>query len=148
LSRYAPEDVDTDEKKQDYFLEGLNDGLKYSLASHDFKNFQALVDRALILEHKRNNIERKRKMDRQVSQAAMLGPIMTPLSLDLRIVLVSSTINLGPSLQIRAHPGIQDKISAPIFNRPAIQVRSLKGTTTLATTHKPPPKENLVSIVE
>ena len=27
LSRYAPKDVDTDEKKQDYFLEGLNDGL-------------------------------------------------------------------------------------------------------------------------
>ena len=63
LSRYAPEDVDTDEKKQDCFLEGLNDGLQYSLASHDFKNFQSLVDRALILEHKRNNIERRRKMD-------------------------------------------------------------------------------------
>jgi hypothetical protein len=43
---------------------------------------------------------------------------------------------------------MQDRTSAPIFNLPAIQVRSLKGTTTLATTLKPPPKENLVSIVE
>jgi hypothetical protein len=31
LSRYAPNEVDTDEKKQDYFLNGLNDGLAYAL---------------------------------------------------------------------------------------------------------------------
>jgi hypothetical protein len=30
-SRYAPQEVDTDEKKQDYFLNGLNDGLAYAL---------------------------------------------------------------------------------------------------------------------
>jgi hypothetical protein len=27
LSRYAPNEVDTDEKKQDYFLNSFNDGL-------------------------------------------------------------------------------------------------------------------------
>jgi hypothetical protein len=31
LSRYAPHEVDTDEKKQDYFLNGMNDGLAYPL---------------------------------------------------------------------------------------------------------------------
>jgi PHD/YefM family antitoxin component YafN of YafNO toxin-antitoxin module len=31
--------VDTDEKKQDYFLKGLNDGLAYALEAHDFENF-------------------------------------------------------------------------------------------------------------
>jgi hypothetical protein len=31
LSRYAPHEVDTDEKKQAYFLNGLNDGLSYVL---------------------------------------------------------------------------------------------------------------------
>jgi hypothetical protein len=31
LSRYAPNEVDTDEKKQDCFLNGLNDGLAYDL---------------------------------------------------------------------------------------------------------------------
>jgi hypothetical protein len=31
LSRYAPNEVDTDENKQDYFLNGLNDGLSYAL---------------------------------------------------------------------------------------------------------------------
>jgi hypothetical protein len=31
LSHYAPYEVDTDEKKKDYFLNGLNDGLAYTL---------------------------------------------------------------------------------------------------------------------
>jgi hypothetical protein len=31
LSHYAPNNVDTDEKKQDYFLNNLNDGLAYAL---------------------------------------------------------------------------------------------------------------------
>jgi hypothetical protein len=30
LSRYASHEVDTDEKKQDYFLNALNDGLAYA----------------------------------------------------------------------------------------------------------------------
>jgi hypothetical protein len=39
LSRYAPNDVDTDEKKQDCFLNGLNDGLAHALEACDFENF-------------------------------------------------------------------------------------------------------------
>jgi hypothetical protein len=31
LSLYAPHEVDTNEKKQDYFLNGLNVGLAYDL---------------------------------------------------------------------------------------------------------------------
>jgi hypothetical protein len=31
LSHYAPNKVDTDEKKQNCFLNGLNDGLAYAL---------------------------------------------------------------------------------------------------------------------
>jgi hypothetical protein len=37
LSHYAPDDVDMDEKKQDWFLNGLNDGLAYVLEAHNFK---------------------------------------------------------------------------------------------------------------
>jgi hypothetical protein len=36
LSRYAPHEVDTNEKKQEYFLNGLNDGLDYALEAQDF----------------------------------------------------------------------------------------------------------------
>jgi hypothetical protein len=39
LSRYAPNDVDTDEKKQECFLNGLYDGLAYALEARDFENF-------------------------------------------------------------------------------------------------------------
>jgi hypothetical protein len=38
LSRYAPHEVDTNEKKQDCFLNGLNDGLAYALEARDFGN--------------------------------------------------------------------------------------------------------------
>jgi hypothetical protein len=39
LSRYTPDNVDTDEKKQDWFLNGLNDGLAYALEAHNFVIF-------------------------------------------------------------------------------------------------------------
>jgi hypothetical protein len=39
LTRYAPNNVDTDEKEQECFLNGLNDGLAYTLEAHDFENF-------------------------------------------------------------------------------------------------------------
>jgi hypothetical protein len=51
--------MDTDEKKQDWFL---NDGFTYALESHDFINFQDMVDKALVLENRRGIMERKRKM--------------------------------------------------------------------------------------
>jgi hypothetical protein len=39
LSHYALNEVDTYEKKQDSFLNGLNDGLAYALEAQDFENF-------------------------------------------------------------------------------------------------------------
>jgi hypothetical protein len=70
LSRYAPDNMDTDEKKQDWFLNGLNDGLAYALEAHDFANFQDMVDKALVLENRRRIMEHKRKMQRTRSQGS------------------------------------------------------------------------------
>jgi hypothetical protein len=70
LSSYAPDNVDTDEKKQDWFLNGLNDGLAYALEASDFANFQDLVDIALVLKNQREIMERKRKMQRTGSQGS------------------------------------------------------------------------------
>jgi hypothetical protein len=39
LSRYAPNEVGTDERKQYCFLNGLNDGLAYALEARDIENF-------------------------------------------------------------------------------------------------------------
>jgi hypothetical protein len=64
LSCYAPHKVDTNEKKQECFLNGLNDGLTYALEARDFENFQGMVNKALVLENCRGVMERKRKLVR------------------------------------------------------------------------------------
>jgi hypothetical protein len=61
LSRYALNDVDTDEKKQECFLNGLEDGLAYALEGRDFENFQTMIDKALVLENRREILSSKRK---------------------------------------------------------------------------------------
>jgi hypothetical protein len=63
LSRYAPEDVNTDAKRQYHFLRGLVDPLHYQLMNHTFPTFQHLIDRAIMTERKRREMEdRKRKI--------------------------------------------------------------------------------------
>nr|AAV43974.1 putative polyprotein [Oryza sativa Japonica Group] len=58
---YAPEDVRTDEERQEKFLEGLNDELSYALMSTDFRDFQQLVDKAIRQEDKYNRMEQKKR---------------------------------------------------------------------------------------
>jgi hypothetical protein len=65
LSRYVPHEVDTDEKKQECFLNGLNDGLAYALEARDFENFQGMVNKALVLENCRGVIEYKHRLGHQ-----------------------------------------------------------------------------------
>ena len=48
LARYAPDDVSTDARKQDQFLNGLSEVLQLALAVHDFHNFQQLVNKAIV----------------------------------------------------------------------------------------------------
>jgi hypothetical protein len=70
LSCYAPDNVDTNKKKQEWFLNGLNDGLAYALEARDFINFQDMVDKALVLENRRGIMKRKRKMQHIGSQGS------------------------------------------------------------------------------
>ena len=63
LSRYALEDVNKDAKRQYRFLRGLVDPLHYQLMNHTFPTFQHLIDRAIMIERKRREMEdRKRKI--------------------------------------------------------------------------------------
>jgi hypothetical protein len=63
LSRYVPEDVNTDAKRQYRFMRGLVDPLYYQLMNHTSPTFQHLIDRAIITERKRPEMEdRKRKI--------------------------------------------------------------------------------------
>jgi hypothetical protein len=87
LSRYTLHEVDTDEKKQECFLNGLNDGLAYALEARDFENFQGMVNKALMLENHRGVIERKRKLVHQYQSSSSsrthvatssTGPVFRP----------------------------------------------------------------------
>jgi hypothetical protein len=64
LSRYAPDDINTDEKKQDMFLNGLNDDIQFQLLNIDYADFQHVVDKTIVIENKIKEMEKdgKRKV--------------------------------------------------------------------------------------
>jgi hypothetical protein len=64
LSRYAPDDINTDEKKQDVFLNGLNDDIQFQLLNTDYADFQHIVDKAIVVENKIREMDKdgKRKV--------------------------------------------------------------------------------------
>jgi hypothetical protein len=61
LSRYAPDDINTDEKKQDVFLNGLNDDIQFQLLNTDYADFQHMVDKTIIVENKIREMEKDDK---------------------------------------------------------------------------------------
>ncbi len=95
LSHYAPHEVDTDEKKQKCFLNGLNDGLAYALEARDFENFQGMVNKALVLENHRGVMERKRKLVHQHQPSSSFRPALLRPQLDLCSVLLSRSFSQG-----------------------------------------------------
>jgi hypothetical protein len=68
-----------DEKKQDFFFNGLNDGLAYTLEARDFENFQGMVSKTLVLENRRAVMERKCKLVHQHQPGSSSCPrVATP----------------------------------------------------------------------
>jgi hypothetical protein len=64
LSRYTPDDINIDEKKQDMFLNGLNGDIQFQLLNTDYADFQHVVDKAIIIKNKIKEMEKdgKRKV--------------------------------------------------------------------------------------
>jgi hypothetical protein len=87
LSRYAPEVVADDGKKQECFLDGLAGPLQYQLMSHTFTSFQHLLDKAICLESKRRELgELKRKNTTPGQSGSNTRPRFTsPLGAPLRL---------------------------------------------------------------
>jgi hypothetical protein len=79
LSRYAPDEVAEDERKQEHFIEGLNGPLQYALVAHTFPSFQRLLDKALAIEHKCVQLgDLKRKMISQGQGSSNVRPRYVP----------------------------------------------------------------------
>jgi hypothetical protein len=90
LSRYAPEDVDTDAKRQYRFLRGLVNPLHYQLMNHTFPTFQHLIDRAIMTE--------KKPRRWRITSARLVD-----LSLEAAIAIVSQATHLSSSDRTSAH---------------------------------------------
>jgi hypothetical protein len=58
LARYAPDDINMDEKKQDMFLNGLNDDIQFQVLNTDYTDFQHMVDENKIKEMEKD-VKRK-----------------------------------------------------------------------------------------
>ncbi|XP_066342420.1 uncharacterized protein [Miscanthus floridulus] len=64
LSRYAPEEVANPARKQRLFMGGLRNNIQIQLLSNVYPDFQTLVDRALVIENKLDemgDLKRKKK---------------------------------------------------------------------------------------
>jgi hypothetical protein len=87
LSRYASDEVNTDPKRQECFLDGLIGQLNYQLQSHSFPDFATLLNKAKGLEDKRAKLgEQKRKFQSR-GQSATHVPASTHHRV-LKLVLV------------------------------------------------------------
>jgi hypothetical protein len=79
LSRYAPNEVADDERKQEHFMEGLVGPLQYQLVAHTVPSFQRLLDKAIAIEHKRVQLgEMKRKAITQGQGSSSIRPRYVP----------------------------------------------------------------------
>jgi hypothetical protein len=58
LARYAPDDVNMDEKKHDTFLNGLNDDIQFQLVNTDYTDFQYIIDKVVVIENKIKEMEK------------------------------------------------------------------------------------------
>jgi hypothetical protein len=132
LSRYALNDVDTDEKKQECFLNGLDDGLAYALEARDFKNFQTVVDKALVLENRRGILSNKRKQERQSQQSSNSRPCINVNSSPARPIIhpVAQSFQLKPqpAAQVFVTPQRQMILHPNLFQTPNTGNRSAQRT--------------------
>jgi hypothetical protein len=81
LSRYALEEVVDDVKKQELFLEGLAEPLRYQLISYTFPSFQMLLDKAIGLEYIRKELE---DLKRNATTLDSLEVTLTPALIHLK----------------------------------------------------------------
>jgi hypothetical protein len=118
LSRYTPYEVDTDEKKHECFLNGLNDGLSYALDAQDFENFQGMMNMALVLEHRRGVMEHKYKLVHQYQPSSSSRAVLLHLQLDLCSILLRRSFSQGHrQLDKDSLPRSVKGFSAPIISR-------------------------------
>src|SRR3954470_5626614 len=74
LSRYAPEKISTDAKKQARFHKGLSPILRHDLNILEFVNFEDLVNRSFRAEHGNEVFEKSRKHALELAPSSSSRP--------------------------------------------------------------------------
>jgi hypothetical protein len=62
LTRYAPNEVREDADRQCLFLKGIYYDLRLQLKGNNYASFQELVNKTIVLDNERREMNRKRKM--------------------------------------------------------------------------------------
>nr|XP_051211363.1 uncharacterized protein LOC127328831 [Lolium perenne] len=70
LSRYAPEDTDTEEKKKDRFSNGPHDEMQSILVAVPYPDLESLVDASIMVESKRKSAFENRKRKAMMQQGS------------------------------------------------------------------------------
>ena len=83
-----------DAKKQKCFLKGLNDGLQLQLMTVVYPDFQTLVNRAILIENKRREMEEKKRRIQSQSVGSNIRPAALPRKNFGRNQLVSEILIL------------------------------------------------------
>ena len=78
LARYAPADVADDRKKQEHFMEGVEDYLQYALLNLRFDDFNHLVDSTLNTERKHLEMEDKKRKIVPIASGSNTRPRLQP----------------------------------------------------------------------
>jgi hypothetical protein len=78
--RYAPNDINTDEKKREWFLNGLHEELQTYLVAMPYSDLEAMVDAAIMVEdkHKATRESRKRRMMSQGGPSSQRSRSLPP----------------------------------------------------------------------
>jgi hypothetical protein len=77
LSCYAPDQVNTNPKRQERFLDGVIGPLNYQLQSHSFPDFATLLNKAIGLENKRVEFGVQKRKFQSRGQSATHAPAST-----------------------------------------------------------------------
>ena len=78
LARYAPAEVADDRKKQEHYMEGLEDYLQYVLLNLHFNDFNHLVDSVLNTERKHMEMEDKKRKIVPIASGSNTRPRLQP----------------------------------------------------------------------
>jgi hypothetical protein len=69
LSLYAPRSAESDKKKREHFIKGLNEDLQSLLSLHEYSSLQDVINKAIGLESKLQEIMSKKRKREYPGQA-------------------------------------------------------------------------------